>query len=527
MNLVGLHDREATVFSPLDTWILDTIALSENPEGPAYNPGYHWICRCNWGYGSTGTIPLDRGKQINFLERLARYVSRSSGCRRWVIGNEPNLPREWPDNQAIHPAAYAQFFKQCRNVIRAQAGHEKDEVLIAAPGPWNDQYKYAGNEKGDWIKYFTDQIGLLNGEFDGFALHAYTHGYDPRLVTSTQPMDPPFTDRYYNFYTYRDYLRAIPDQFAGLPSYITEANGNGPWQATGLMEAMAGEINNHNTHSPDRKIKCLIFYRWPRYDGYYIEGKQDVMQEFKRTVAMNFKSPLFIPSVSNPTPPPDPNARQTVVRALLLNVRDKPGVNGSNIVGSRKAGDKIFILEEKNIDGNLWYRIGPDQWVSAFWTGEGPDVTPIPAQDNWQRTKDFTLGWEGGYQNFDWDSGNWTGCAPGKGENKGTNFGISACSYPNLDIRNITREQAHQIYFQDYWQRSGADKLPWPLCLLVFDTAVNHGVLAAVAWLKESEGDPLKFMALRLRGYRKSRAWPQAGNAWIDRSIDLMLEASE
>lgn len=235
------------------------------------------------------------------------------------------------------------------------------------------------------------------------------------------------------------------------------------------------------------------------------------------------KYKTFIPSVGKETTTVPSSTPQATVKATVLNVRDKPGTQGSNVVNKKFQGDKIFIFEERNVDGSVWYRIGANEWVIAEWTEKANQ----PPKTTWERSKEFTLGWEGGFQNLHWDIGNWTGCAVGVGENKGTKFGISACSYPSLDIFNITKEQSEKIYFEDYWKRSGADKLDWPACLLVFDTAVNFHPVTAVKWWQESKGSPLAFCALRLRGYRKSKSWPQAGNAWVDRVIDLMLEGSE
>ena len=48
---------------------------------------------------------------------------------------------------------------------------------------------------------------------------------------------------------------------------------------------------------------------------------------------------------------------------------------------------------------------------------------------------------EGGYVNDPLDLG---------GETK---YGISKRSYPHLDIKNLTLDQAKQIYFRDFWQR--------------------------------------------------------------------------
>jgi lysozyme family protein len=58
---------------------------------------------------------------------------------------------------------------------------------------------------------------------------------------------------------------------------------------------------------------------------------------------------------------------------------------------------------------------------------------------------------EGGFQTFRTDKGNWTGGEVGIGQLKGTNWGISAREFPTLDIKNLTREQAIEIYIEKYW----------------------------------------------------------------------------
>jgi lysozyme family protein len=57
-----------------------------------------------------------------------------------------------------------------------------------------------------------------------------------------------------------------------------------------------------------------------------------------------------------------------------------------------------------------------------------------------------------------------------------TNFGISQRSYPNVDIRNLDRDKATAIYVRDYWQPAHCADMPWPLCLFVFDHAVNAAI---------------------------------------------------
>lgn len=157
----------------------------------------------------------------------------------------------------------------------------------------------------------------------------------------------------------------------------------------------------------------------------------------------------------------------------------------------------------------------------------GGQTEPVPQGDNWSRSREFVRRWEGDYQNNPLDVGNWTGCAVNKGENKGTKYGISACSYPDLDIPNLTMEQADAIYFEDYWQASGADKLPWPYCLLAFDTAVLHGVGTSKRWQAEVGDNPYAFAAKRLRVYTKLSNWSEFGAGWVNRTADLLIEASK
>lgn len=527
-NLIGIHDRQGAAFSPPGTFILDTIALSENPTPPQYDANHTWIVRANWGYGSTGTIPVDPEKQKIFISRLAVYVEKAASCSRWVIGNEPNLSREWPDGKPIYPAQYTDFFRRCRSVIKKISGIHK--VFIAAAGPWNNELKYAGNPDGDWIQNFSDTIAACQGELDGFSIHSYTHKYATWLVTSLDTMNPPFQNRFYNFQTYRNYLEAIPDEFSNLEIHITEANGGPNWQAVGLMPAMAADIDAYNQKAASKKIKSLIFFRYPSFDAeYHMQGITPVESEYLATVAKNFQSPA---TSAAPTPTRPPQIAENLisgkpvatVSAVVLNVRDKPDVKDSRIVGSKLFGDKVSILDTKEISGARWVLIGPDQWISELWINY-PKEKPTLTSD-WEKSKKFTSGWEGGFQNFNWDAGNWTGCQVGRGTLIGTNFGISACAHPNEDIKNLTRERADQIYFEEYWLAAGCDKLPFPLNMIVFDTAVNFGVTNAKSYLDTSGGDPLLYIALRLRGYRKSGAWPQAHDAWIDRTIDLVVEST-
>ena len=75
---------------------------------------------------------------------------------------------------------------------------------------------------------------------------------------------------------------------------------------------------------------------------------------------------------------------------------------------------------------------------------------------------------EGGYVNDPSDRG---------GETK---FGISKRAYPNVDIKNLTTDEAKAIYKQDYWDKINGDDIADDLVAYeIFDTAVNMGVRTA------------------------------------------------
>lgn len=66
-----------------------------------------------------------------------------------------------------------------------------------------------------------------------------------------------------------------------------------------------------------------------------------------------------------------------------------------------------------------------------------------------------------------------------------TNFGLSEKQYPDLDLKNITFEQAMQIYFDDYWIQNSCHMLESPVGIALFDSCVNCGPVAK-KWLQEA-----------------------------------------
>lgn len=62
-----------------------------------------------------------------------------------------------------------------------------------------------------------------------------------------------------------------------------------------------------------------------------------------------------------------------------------------------------------------------------------------------------------------------------------TNMGITKREYPDLDIRNLTKDQAIEIYYRDYWLKMNLHSIKNDLAILqMFDMGVNAGKRTAV-----------------------------------------------
>ncbi len=78
---------------------------------------------------------------------------------------------------------------------------------------------------------------------------------------------------------------------------------------------------------------------------------------------------------------------------------------------------------------------------------------------------------EGGFQKNPRDPGNWRG-----DKLVGTKFGIAAAYHPDVDIENLTIEEAKAILKEEYWDESICERLPDGLANAYFDTIINMGV---------------------------------------------------
>lgn len=133
---------------------------------------------------------------------------------------------------------------------------------------------------------------------------------------------------------------------------------------------------------------------------------------------------------------------------------------------------------------------------------------------------ELVVGSEGGYSTDKTDKGNWTGGQVGLGEFKGTKYGVSAASYPDLDIKNLTLEQAKEIYRKNYWDKLSLDGMNPAAAYVLFDAAINSGVGGARSMM-EGAVTVQDYIANRIAFYNRLAAsdpnHANQLNGWMNR----------
>ena len=132
------------------------------------------------------------------------------------------------------------------------------------------------------------------------------------------------------------------------------------------------------------------------------------------------------------------------------------------------------------------------QTVNLSDTGSSPVLTvnkrKYSMSDRFDLSFDRVVGHEGGLSLDRNDRGNWTSGKIGVGSLNGTKYGVSAMAYPSYDIRNLTLQDAKDIYRRDYWNKLRCDDLPIGIDYLTFDSGVNHGNSRAAKFLQTAVG---------------------------------------
>ena len=513
--IYGIHDPGGEHLLNGRGWIVFTETADSAPgDYRRYiDAGLGVIVRLNNGYGNgVGCIPTP-DKYADFAQKCAAWVAASRGVEWLVIGNEIALAHEWPTQQPITLASYANCYRQCYDAIKAVAPNVK--IAPQAVAPWNDSTPDAP----DWITQLATMLNMLSSRVDWIALHAYTRGYGLDSFATGAKMSPPYAHRHSGWETLFEFMLAIPQNMRQLPAMITEVNGNAPWATyqRGWLQEMYREIEAWNGTKGNQQIRAACLFRWARHDTRWDMSQcSQSHDDLRDAVSRGYRWREDVPSAATWT--------GYVTAQAGVNLRTRPD-RQAPVIRSVVYGDALAVHGGTVGDGT-WYAVTydgkQDGYVAAAWVSKDKPVMEAEPATDFDRALAFVLKWEGGHSTDKNDPGNYTGSQVGVGEFRGTKYGISAASYPHLDIANLTREQAADIYRADYWQASGADAQPWPLSLAVFDAAVNCGVGKAQQWLQQSGGYFAAFNALRLEFYTGINGWGLYGNAWTRRVANLM-----
>lgn len=147
------------------------------------------------------------------------------------------------------------------------------------------------------------------------------------------------------------------------------------------------------------------------------------------------------------------------------------------------------------------------------------------------------LGHEAGYVNDPADPG---------GETK---WGISKRSYPWLNIKDLTREQAIEIYRRDFWEALRLDGFDDGVAFQLLDSAVNSGINQSVRFVQRAVGVAddgvigpvtmaaiaatsetdliMLFLAERLDFMTRLKNWPNHGKGWARRIAQNLRYGAE
>lgn len=134
-------------------------------------------------------------------------------------------------------------------------------------------------------------------------------------------------------------------------------------------------------------------------------------------------------------------------------------------------------------------------------------------KENFDKAWEFTQKWEGGAK-ITRDPSDPGGT---------TRYGISQRAHPDLDIENLTEEQAKDIAHEEYWKPAQCDIYLWPMDLVMFDTAFNMGVRGALSMTTgEYRGTILNRVMHYTRLARNNPSLRPYLLGWLNRCYDLL-----
>lgn len=135
----------------------------------------------------------------------------------------------------------------------------------------------------------------------------------------------------------------------------------------------------------------------------------------------------------------------------------------------------------------------------------------------------ITAAWEGGWSNHPSDPGGKT--MYGVTEAKWLEY-CRAKKRPVTPIQKITRQQAEELYYDEFWLKARCQTLASGVDLATYDASVNSGVSRGRKWLEASLGgadhETVKKICAKRLGFMQSLAiWKTFGKGWARRVADI------
>lgn len=219
-------------------------------------------------------------------------------------------------------------------------------------------------------------------------------------------------------------------------------------------------------------------------------------REGANALQMNRINKVAASVAKNAMPQPKPSLLQQMQQAKTARVQ---GDNFKQAVGALPFSTQggVETQQEKPSLESIFGEITPQS------------LQAIEQQPLFDKAFQHVLDVEGGYVADD----------AGKGE---TNMGVNITANPDVDVKNLTKPEARNIYKKRYWDAIGADNMPPALAMVAFDGAVNQGVGKTKELLKKAGGDPMKLLQLREQHYANlirlnPKKFAKYGNGWMDR----------
>ena len=144
------------------------------------------------------------------------------------------------------------------------------------------------------------------------------------------------------------------------------------------------------------------------------------------------------------------------IKSLFIKDKEEPTMEALHNISIPK-DTKFRVVDDAGVDIEIGKYVG-DYGI----TEEKEEMSKF------DEIIEVVLEHEGGYVNDPKDPG---------GE---TNYGIAKRSHPDVDIKNLTKEGAKEIYREVYWDKNKVESLPEELWHIYFDMCVNQGKSRAV-----------------------------------------------